>query len=750
MLGESACQKSYDVMVIGGGLAGVTAAIAASRLGSKVALLQHRPVLGGNSSSEIRVPVGGAAALGKNRYARETGIIEELRVEFGYRDPIPIEERNLHSGNKRIWDLILEEWVDKEENLDLFLDTMAMAVEMSGLTRIKSIKAYQGGTNRLYILPADIFIDATGDGIIAAKAGANFRMGREGRKEHGEGLAPESPDEKTLGSSIMFTICNVGYPVSLRAPAWAKEYVDCSDLPPHKHILDTKMGFWWIEYGGEMSTIEDNDRIRKELLSIVMGVWDHIKNHCEIKDKVANYAIDWIGSVVGKRESRRVVGDYILDQNDLLSQKLFPDRVAYGGWAIDLHPPSGIGSKELPAMQVFLPGLYSIPFRALYSQNVENLMMAGRDISVTHVALGSTRVMGTCAIIGQAVGTAAHFCKKHKVNPRRIYEKHIEELQQQLLKDDCYIIGLKNEDSSDIALESKVLASSSLPLKVTDPNGFQELNCARAQMFPVSKSWIKTIEVYLRSDRGQNTEIQLGLRQADAPEDFSSCKDIVTCTRTVPAGKSAWVSFEINREVNPNKLYWIWLPQCPKIFWGYHNEELVCTRRGKYNNEKDSWEVVLGYQDEEHAIWVPDVGTFCFKISPTQEPYDGSNVVSGISRPELRPNIWISDPDQGFPQYLDLVFDQPQNISTVYLTFDTNLNCHGSSHLQAPAEECVKDYTLYRFEKPDWIPIVEVCGNYQRHRIHRLTEPISTERIRLEVRATNGADTARVYEIRAY
>lgn len=748
-LHENTGQASYDVVVIGGGLAGLVAAIAASRLGSKVALVQDRPVLGGNSSSEIRVPIGGADAVGRNRQARETGIIEELRLEFGYREPIPPGKGNLHSGNKRVWDMILEEWVEREKNLALFLDSRAVAVGMNTTTSINNVNVHQSGSNKAFTLTGHVFIDATGDGVIAAWAGADFMVGREGREEYGEELAPGSPDTNTLGSSIMFSIRDAGYPVYFHAPSWAAKYAHCSNLPPHKHILDTQMGFWWIEYGGERDTIADNVEIRRELLRTALGVWDHIKNHCTIRHRARDYALDWIAAVVGKRESRRVLGDHVLSQNDLTSRELPADRVAYGGWPIDLHPPLGIDSKTLPAMQLFLP-LYSIPFRSLYSSKIENLFVAGRDISATHVALGSTRIMGTCAVIGQAVGTAAHLSCKHNVGPRGICSAHIEELQQQLLKDDCYIIGLKSKDSHDLASNSRVSGSSCLTLKVTCAEEFQELDCARGQVCPISQPHIEKIQLYMKSDRIIETDVRLGLCQVQSLEDTGSQKDVVSCHGTVPPGPARWITFAVNTEVDAGRLYRVWLQRCPKVYWGYTNEELVCTMRSRYDDATNIWEPVLGRQDEEYARWIPDYGTFCFKFIPDQEPYDAANVISGVSRPEVSPHIWISDPSQGFPQYLEFAFPESVNVKAIYVTFDTDLNYHGRPLLQVPTPECVKDYALYRFEAGNWIPIVEVYDNYQRRRIHTLTESISSRKIRLEVRATNGADTARVYEMRMY
>ena len=444
--------ERYDVVVIGGGMAGICAAVSAARLGCGVALVHDRPVLGGNASSEIRVSISGADSRFKN--ARETGILEELRLEDRFRN----HDTDVNGETNSIWDMILWEWVTREPGLKLYLNAPATHAVMKDPATIQAIKARQMGTEKEFYLEADLFIDSSGDGYIAHEAGAESRMGREARDEFDESIAPEVADGLTLGSSLLFESKDMGRPIKFVPPSWAYKYPTEEDLPFRGHNRITS-GFWWIEYGGELNTIVDNDEIRDELWKVLYGVWDHIKNHGD--HGAENYALDWVGAIPGKRESRRFMGDHVLKQSDIESATLFPDRVAYGGWSIDLHPPKGIYSPGKPAEFNGFPRLYSIPFRCLYSGNISNLMMAGRNISTTHVAFGSTRVMATCAIQGQAAGTAASICKNHNILPRDVHPAHISELQQQLLKDDCYIIDMKNEDEADLAKEASVTASSS-------------------------------------------------------------------------------------------------------------------------------------------------------------------------------------------------------------------------------------------------------------------------------------------------
>lgn len=441
--------RDLDFVVVGGGMAGVCAAMAAARLGSRVALLNDRPVLGGNASSECRVWICGADCHGRVPDARETGILEELRAENQRRNP---------QESPWMWDAILWDAVTREPNLRLFLNTRCYDAEAHEAGRIRAAIAMQIGSERRLRFEAPLFMDASGDGEFAFRAGAEFRSGREARSEFGESLAPEKPDSLTLGSSLLFTVKDMARPAKFDPPPWARKFETDDDLPFRgHHTFDHPCNFWWIEWGGERDTIGDNEEIRDELLRILFGVWDHIKNRGD--HKADNLALGWIGFVPAKRESRRFIGDHILTESDLENRVLFEDRVSYGGWSIDLHPPKGIYHAGRPSEHKEV-GLYSIPLRSMYSRNVENLFLGGRLMSGTHVAHGSYRVMGTLAAAGQAAGTAAAFCRKHGCSPRDVGQRYIGEIQRQLLRDDCYIIGLPNADNDDLARKAKVSASS--------------------------------------------------------------------------------------------------------------------------------------------------------------------------------------------------------------------------------------------------------------------------------------------------
>jgi hypothetical protein len=440
-----------DVFVAGGGMAGVCAAVAAARNGAKVVLCQDRSRLGGNASSEVKMHIVGADCHGSRAGWREGGLIEEFRLDDAVNNP---------HGSWELWDLLLYDKVKSEPNITLLLDSTLFAAETKdGL--IQQVMVRCDKTEMLYRIKAKFFLDCTGDCRLALEAGAKMRRGREARSEFDESLALAKADLNTLGSSILFTARDYGKPVLFTPPKWARKIT--KDQLKFRGVSSWEYGYWWIEWGGTMDTIRDNERIRFELLSIVMGVWDYIKNSGD-KPASANWGMDWVGMIPGKRGSRRIVGDHVLTQQDLEGKNGDPeDAVAIGGWAMDDHPPGGFDladQKPFTPSKVVAP--YNIPLRCLYSQDIGNLLMAGRNISATHTAFTSTRVMATCAVIGQAAGTAAAVCVRDGVLPRQLFadKGRLAAFQQRLLRDDQTIIQRRNTDPLDLARTATVVASA--------------------------------------------------------------------------------------------------------------------------------------------------------------------------------------------------------------------------------------------------------------------------------------------------
>ncbi len=439
-----------DYVVAGGGMAGYCNALAAARNGLKVVFIQNRSRLGGNASSEIRMHICGATQLGQ--VWRETGLLEEVMLTEAYINP------------QRCWEMLDYVMYDKivsNPNITLLFDSMLYDATTEG-NKIQEIKAYCSQTEEIYKVKAKYFADCTGDGTLAALAGAEFMRGREAKSEFNEPLGLETRDEITMGNSLLFQAQQHENPMPFQAPSWARKY-EFSDFK-HRKIHSWEYGYWWIELGGLENIVNDGQKIRHDLMAVVFGVWDYIKNSGNHPES-ANWALSWFGSIPGKRESRRITGDYIMTQNDILKLENFEDRVAYGGWPLDDHLPAGMDDTSLsPFRSIPLKGPYSIPLRSLYSKNIDNLVMAGRNVSVTHVALSTTRVMATCATMGQAIGTAVAFCVKDSITPRKLAndKTKLKQFQQLLLRQDQAILNVKNEDPLDLARQAKVIASSEI------------------------------------------------------------------------------------------------------------------------------------------------------------------------------------------------------------------------------------------------------------------------------------------------
>lgn len=442
-----------DVFIAGGGVAGVCAALAAARHGARVVLVQDRSRLGGNSSSEVKMHIVGADESGDRPGWREGGIIEELRLDDCVNNP----QRSWEA-----WDLLLYDKIVSEPNITLLLDTAVCAATVrDGL--ITQVLARSDRTETVYRVTAHTYLDCTGDSRLGLEAGAEMRGGREAKSEFDESLAAEVANQDTLGSSILFTAREYGRPMLYTPPRWARAITE--NQLRFRHITSWEYGYWWIEWGGQLDPIHDNERIRRELLAIVCGIWDYIKNSGQFPTS-ANWAMDWVGFLPGKRGSRRLAGEYVLSQKDLEGKNGEPsDAVCIGGWSMDDHPSKGFDApEERPTIQVRMPEVYSIPFRCLYSRNVRNLLMAGRNISATHVAFTSARVQATCGVIGQAVGTAAALCARRTCLPSGISRTPVllHELQQTLLRDDQTLKRMVSSGEGDLARTARITASASM------------------------------------------------------------------------------------------------------------------------------------------------------------------------------------------------------------------------------------------------------------------------------------------------
>lgn len=431
---------SCDLCVVGGGISGMCAAISAARAGISVVLMQERPVLGGNASSEIRMWISGSRGKGNH----ETGILEEIALESLYRNP---------TKSYAVWDTILYSFVRREKNIRLLLNCTCMDAKTKtgtfahGRTRkICSVTGYQMTTQKMITVTAKFFADCSGDSILAPLCGAEFRAGREAASEYDEITATKAADKKTMGMSCLLQGRETAQKIKYAPPEWADKLTKKDFENREPDIYNADENFWYLELGGNRNSIEDTEEVRDELLSLASGTWDYVKNSGEFN--ADNWDLEFLGFLPGKRESRRMTGEITVTQKDISEGKVFEDEVAFGGWPLDDHFPDGFFHPGVPNTDYHTPAPYSLPYRILYSKNVDDLFFAGRNVSVSHMALSSTRVMATCGLFGEAVGRAAALCVKYDCRPHDVYLSHLNELQRDLSDGDCFLPHKKRQISA--------------------------------------------------------------------------------------------------------------------------------------------------------------------------------------------------------------------------------------------------------------------------------------------------------------
>ncbi|MFC3770318.1 FAD-dependent oxidoreductase [Paenibacillus sp. GCM10012303] len=739
-----------DITVIGGGLAGVCAAVAAARQGRTVALVQNRPVLGGNASSEVRVWVSGASATGTNRFARETGIMGEMFVENQFRNP---------DGNPYYWDLVVLETVKAEPNIQLFLNTDVHEVEATGPEgdrRITSVTGWMMGSERRIRFESSLYADCTGDGLIGFLAGATYRIGREAADVYGESWAPQAADDITLGSTLLFYTKDLGHPVKYVPPSFAID-ITKTTITERRIIRSGDSGcyYWWIEWGGEVDTVHENERIRDELWSAIYGIWDYIKHSG--KFDADNLTLEWVGSIPGKREYRRFIGDYVLNQNDVLRQEPFDDRVAFGGWSIDLHPPQGMYAVESGSKHMYADGIYHIPYRSLYSVNVSNMLMAGRNISASHVAFGTTRVMATCAIMGEAAGTAAALCAEKGVTPRELHADHLEELQQTLLRQDASVIGLVNRDPLDHARRAAAAASSErTELSIDKAEDTLPLEADAGLLFPVHPAMER---IGLLADVSEETVLEVELWDTGRAENYVPHSRIAKADIRVKAGAEQWVEAELP-----------WHPSEPCNAFVIVRANDAVTLRLSNQPVTGVLSFVRGKQPvvdprlEERQPAQPVVewsmrklarNPICFRLSGVTAAYAAGRAIDGCARPYGGPHMWVSQPmTEGREEWLELSWPDPVSVSEVQLIWNDDVNEYliNLHYIRTPFEvmpELAADYRVEAQVDGEWTVLHRETDNRKRKKTHRF-QAVTTGKLRVVVERTNGCPRAELIEIRAY
>lgn len=760
--------QKYDVVVAGGGLAGFSAAVAAARHGANTALVQDRPVLGGNSSSEVRVTPHGAAAF--HGYARETGIISEALVQDRATNHARIQE---NGWTNSVWDLILYDMAVRTENLTLFLNTgVEDATVKDG--RIVRIRARTWGAEVIHDIGADAFVDCTGDGTLGALAGNPFRFGVEAAAEYGETHAPVDADENTMGSSLHFKTVDTGEPTEFHAPDWAVFY-DNEDflVKGGRKIQTLESGYWWIELSAPWNTLYENETLRHELTRHVLGIWDYLKNrHPYWSSRASTLALDWVGQVPGKRESRRLEGRKLLVEHDLTENRVFEDEVAFGGWYLDLHTIGGL-LKDIAepntqkqwtdphnaSMGSKYVAPFGIPLGSLTSANISNLFFAGRNISATHSALSATRVMGTCASMGQAVGVAA--ARNHSADDVcGAAARDVKNIQQTLLRDGAFLVHTSNHDPADLARFARVTASSTDVVSGVGPSSPDRLNGVEHwhnyPLYPYNgrldrryAQWIvrgdrqplETISLAMTNHRNSPATVRASLFAVTDIWDYASeaGEPLATADLSVPVGGPGWVDWNVGLPPAKRSEYVrIDLQPAKGVEW--HISPAL--QPG----------LIAAYEDRPgHYRRFGSGQTLSFRVRPEQRGYEPVQVISGVARPHRSTNQWRSAPSQPLPQWLELEWNTPCAVRQVQITFPGHLLREYHAY---PAfyrdPQTLRDYEIQVADGESWRTVVQVEGNTATRVVHTLDSAVNTERLRLRALATNGDPSVGVYEIRVY
>ncbi len=727
-----------DLTVIGGGLAGSCAAIAAARQGSTVALVQNRPVLGGNSSSEVRVWVCGATAHGVQHFARETGIMGELFVENQYRNP---------EGNPYYWDLVLLEAVRAEPRISLFLNTDVRTVDAADGV-IRSVTGWQMGSEKSITFHSPAFADCSGDGLVGYLAGADFATGREPRSLYDESWAPDVPDGNTLGSTILFYTKDTGSPVRFVPPSFARDITETA-IPDRRIIRSDLNGcsYWWIEWGGELDVVDDNERIRDELQAVVYGIWDYLKNSGRFDAE--NLTLEWIGSVPGKREYRRFLGDHVLTQHDVLGQVDFDDRVAFGGWSIDLHPAGGVYAAERGSKHWHPDGNYHIPLRSLYSRNVSNLWMAGRNISASHVAFGTTRVMATCAVLGEAVGIASAVAQRNGLSPRELACDRFELMRQALQRADASVLGVVDDDPANFALQATATASSTLTRPAVEvSSGALPLDTDVAMVVPVDPA-LDSLQLLV--DAAHDAVLTVELHDPLKPQNYLPLASIDSRSVPVTAGEKRWIDVPVDYRPDHAGNVIVVLRENSAISVHTADTALPGMIFFAHRDPAPDEEWTEQFRSWKHIL--PRAG-LCLRLGETSA-YSASNVIGGYSRPYGGPRLWSSEDLAWDPEpWIQLTWPTPVELSEIVVILDADveedlINLH---HHRTPFESLPTLLNTYTLEAQsptgDWHPIATVQSNH--HRTLRHPVSVTTTAVRLKAQATNGTPRAQVVAIRAY
>lgn len=712
-----------ELAVIGAGPAGVCAAIAAARLGTRVLLVGDRPVLGGNSSSEIRVWTRGAVGAG-NLYAEEMGVWGEMKLRGLYVNP---------DGNPVFWSEVLLDTVLAEPNLTLLLNTYVFDLTMKG-TEVKSLDAVQLGSEKRFSIVAERYLDCTGDGSVGARAGVPYLRGKEDRTAYGESYAPEQPSTATQGNSLLFFVKKTTEPVSFIPPAYAYPMERIEALINRGgRVLSTEFSgsdYWWFEYGGSSDTVSQYQEITLELKRLIMGVWNYIKNSGRFDaDRVT---LEWFGSLPGKRESRRMHTDYILTQDDIVGGSQFPDGAFYGGWYIDFHPENGIYAQQEGCEQIAV-NCYQIPLGCLYSSAVPNLQFAGRNIGASHVAFASSRVMNTCALSGQASGTLAAYCLQHHITPTGLKPEQVAEVCNILLRNDMFIPGKQLLEQDDLVPLAKITASSTCRATPT-PNGWYSMEQGGFLLLPQTPDR----RYRIRTRAAEDTMLELDCCCSPLPSRLTGGSVTCTVTVAVPAGEG-YTLLPLQEAPSEGFLLLRIAPR-PGLEIGVAQYPMTGLLMGR----TDRPEYVTPWVElDSTGLYAPE------------------NIANGYARPYNNPNLWVSGKEAAPTLTLD--WAEPHPIGSIHITLNPDLSMEiPSSRAQSWSEDhkfaarkgmpsqLVRSLTVTAGQEGEQTAVATLQENWKRLVVIIPETPVITDRLTFTFGSTFGANSAEVFEIRVY
>jgi hypothetical protein len=570
-------------------------------------------------------------------------------------------------------------------------------------------------------------------------------------------------------------------------PKWVGMELNLDDFGPYRpvneHFFPDTGGFWWLEWGGALDTVHDTTKIKEEVQRITLAVWDYLKNRSPLAQRLATYELDWMGAVPGKRESRRFLGDHILTMNEIDAQAHFEDAVAYGGWGFDHHPPGGFHDKENPSTHQYLRGPHNVPLRSLYSRDIPNLFFAGRNISATHYALSSTRVMLTCAQLGEAAGMAAAHAVKARRDPRDLANgEAIRAIQQDLLRADHHIHALHLPLENDIAPSARVTASS--VFSESDPVeswGTDRLRDRRMLTLSIVTEHLESIALLVDAER--DTELAYAFHQGPENESTWPEDKLTEKTVAIPAGKSQWVQLPIGTAIARPGWHFLILHANPDV--SVHMTETPPGKRWSYPRPVDpirpnpftgwtSRSLVIGMKRAIEAdgasVITPDWNdharshtassgflhfAYACRTTPEQRLFKPENITNGHSRPTHQPNLWVSRAtDFSCPEWLEFTWESPRDVSEIQILFDSSLHFHFWQSWQGYGTNAiptlVRDYRIIATHADGSTAVVtEVTGNFQRNRRHGVGLG-SIVSLRVEIAATHGIPRAQVYGVRVF